>query len=59
MNITERISALSKEYAELEKVKQDAHDRMKVIKSTMGKLQTIAKHAEDLFAEEQVKESVN
>jgi DNA-binding transcriptional regulator GbsR (MarR family) len=52
MNITERIQALSKEYSEQEKIKEDAHERMKEIKSKIGKLQTIAKHAEELFTEE-------
>ena len=51
MNITERLDALTKEYAEQEKTKEAAHEKMKDIKSKIGKLQTIAKHAEELFAE--------
>lgn len=51
MNITERLLALSKEYAEQEHIKETAHTRMKEIKSKIGKLQTIAKHAEELFTE--------
>ena len=52
MNITERLDALTKEYAEQEKIKEAAHEKMKDIKSKIGKLQIIAKHAEELFAEQ-------
>jgi hypothetical protein len=51
MNITEKILELSAEYDKMLDIKNHAHARMKELKSQIGKLQTIAKHAQELFAE--------
>jgi FtsZ-binding cell division protein ZapB len=51
MNITEKLNELKEEYSKMEKVKDDAHARMKELRTQIGKLQTIAKHAQELFAE--------
>lgn len=57
MNITDKIDQLNKEYAEQEKIKEAAHARMKEIKAKVGKLMTIAKHAEDVLAEQEKEEA--
>lgn len=53
MNITEKLTQLNKEYEEQRVIRETAHAKMKEIKAKVGKLQTIAKHAEELFVEKE------
>jgi hypothetical protein len=58
MNITEKLTELTEEYSRQEDLKNKAHVRMLSLKIQIRKLQTIAKHAQELFAEEPKNELV-
>ena len=51
MDITKKISELEAEKAQFEKTKAEAHEEIKKRNTQIQKLRTIAKHAEELFAE--------
>lgn len=51
MDITQRINELTKERDDLQIVKDKAHDRIKEISRTIGKLQTVLKDAEEILGE--------
>ncbi len=51
MDIPKKIAELKNELDELTAKQFETHARIKELKSQIGKLQTIAKHAQELFAE--------
>jgi prefoldin subunit 5 len=54
MNITQKIADLEKQKEAFEKTKAEAHEAIKEITAKIGKLKTIAKHAQELFEEKEV-----
>ena len=57
MDISQKIEELEKEKAKFEQIKAEAHECIKDCNSKIGKLKTIAKHAEELFGEpEEIKQ---
>jgi hypothetical protein len=51
MDLNQKLNELQIELYKLNNEKIKIHERMKELKSQIGKLQTIAKHAQELFAE--------
>jgi hypothetical protein len=50
MDIPKKIAELEAEYDEIEKRHAADKLKMKLLRTQIGKLQTIAKHAQELFA---------
>jgi hypothetical protein len=51
MDIEKKIDELKLEYSRLEDIRDNAHARMKAINIQIRKARTLAKHAEEIFAE--------